>query len=592
MKHVIDPYFDGLVFSDAGEIISRQVFGSHVAIDQSLSGVIAGTYGDSVTVPQLILDSKGRIIAAANIAIAFPASAETSPLKAKTSATSGDPGARYLLWNNATQSSATELNISDINDNLNDISIFIALFASGDHLVIADRTDSTKSQKWLISSAPVDHTTYWTIPVSLVSSTYSFANNDPVFLIWIHESGGGGVPGGANTQVQFNDSGAFGGDAGLTYNKATDTLIIGTALNIAGTANQIILQSAGVTGTITWTPTTSNKIITLPDLTGTVALGAGTSTVSSTNSVTVASHTHAITSSANPGAAASILATDSAGNLIIGGEFRVTNAAPTISLLDTSVSGRLVDILLDAGLLQFRDATSIAIDILHLDTANALVLAKGTTDSTSTTTGALQSAGGLGVAKAIFSGDKITANKNSSALPATTDATLHLGQADGTGNRLAMDVAASNCNITWRRVNNTIASPSALAANDAIGQLVGIGYGATGYASSARASVVFFASQAWTDANQGTYVSIATTPNNSTTQATAVTVGQDKSLTVVGGFGCNTKAAQTAFASGGAAPAGGTGATAGAYDTAAHRDALITLVNNIRTALVNNGIMS
>lgn len=32
-----------------------------------------------------------------------------------------------------------------------------------------------------------------------------------------------------------------------------------------------------------------------------------------------------------------------------------------------------------------------------------------------------------------------------------------------------------------------------------------------------------------------------------------------------------------------AAPAGGTGATAGAYDTAAHRDELIALANNLRT---------
>jgi hypothetical protein len=38
--------------------------------------------------------------------------------------------------------------------------------------------------------------------------------------------GGGGSPGGANTQVQFNDSGSFGGDAGLTYVKATDTLTV------------------------------------------------------------------------------------------------------------------------------------------------------------------------------------------------------------------------------------------------------------------------------------------------------------------------------------------------------------------------------
>ncbi len=58
------------------------------------------------------------------------------------------------------------------------------------------------------------------------------------------------------------------------------------------------------------------------------------------------------------------------------------------------------------------------------------------------------------------------------------------------------------------------------------------------------------------------------------------------------GFGCNAKTPQTAYVSGGAASAGGTGATEGAYDTAAHRDGLITLVNNIRAALVANGIMS
>jgi hypothetical protein len=40
-------------------------------------------------------------------------------------------------------------------------------------------------------------------------------------------SGGGGTPGGSDTQVQFNNAGAFGGDAGLTYNSATDTLTAG-----------------------------------------------------------------------------------------------------------------------------------------------------------------------------------------------------------------------------------------------------------------------------------------------------------------------------------------------------------------------------
>src|ERR1700744_1474208 len=47
-------------------------------------------------------------------------------------------------------------------------------------------------------------------------------------------TGGGGTPGGSNTQVQFNDSGAFGGDAGLTYDKATQTATLGTAANGVG----------------------------------------------------------------------------------------------------------------------------------------------------------------------------------------------------------------------------------------------------------------------------------------------------------------------------------------------------------------------
>lgn len=37
-------------------------------------------------------------------------------------------------------------------------------------------------------------------------------------------SAGGGEPGGADTQVQFNDGDAFGGDAGLTYDKVEQIL--------------------------------------------------------------------------------------------------------------------------------------------------------------------------------------------------------------------------------------------------------------------------------------------------------------------------------------------------------------------------------
>jgi hypothetical protein len=60
---------------------------------------------------------------------------------------------------------------------------------------------------------------------------------------------------------------------------------------------------------------------------------------------------------------------------------------------------------------------------------------------------------------------------------------------------------------------------------------------------------------------------------------------------VVGGaFGANGASAQAKFASGGALAAYVAGANG--LDTGAHMSALVTLVSNIRTALVNNGIMS
>jgi hypothetical protein len=46
-------------------------------------------------------------------------------------------------------------------------------------------------------------------------------------------------PGGSNTQVQFNDSGNFGGNANLTYNKTTSTLTVN------GTISSTNLVSTG-----------------------------------------------------------------------------------------------------------------------------------------------------------------------------------------------------------------------------------------------------------------------------------------------------------------------------------------------------------
>ncbi len=58
---------------------------------------------------------------------------------------------------------------------------------------------------------------------------------------------GGGTPGGSNTHVQFNNSGAFGGSADFTWNNTTKTLTITntTIGNVSISTNSDILSSAG-----------------------------------------------------------------------------------------------------------------------------------------------------------------------------------------------------------------------------------------------------------------------------------------------------------------------------------------------------------
>jgi hypothetical protein len=82
-------------------------------------------------------------------------------------------------------------------------------------------------------------------------------------------SGGSGIPGGSTTQVQFNDAGAFAGDADLTWDKTT---------NVLGVAGDVNLNDGGTfTTTLQTITATAARTISFPDATGTVALVAGSS---------------------------------------------------------------------------------------------------------------------------------------------------------------------------------------------------------------------------------------------------------------------------------------------------------------------------
>lgn len=111
----------------------------------------------------------------------------------------------------------------------------------------------------------------------------------------------------------------------------------------------------------------------------------------------------------------------------------------------------------------------------------------------------------------------VTLSLNSATPPTPVTGTVfHIAGADSAASRFLFDAFAINGTVTFRRSNGTAASPSALLSDNVIGSLVGFGYGATGYSAGARAGFAINASQNWTDAAQGTYLTLLTTANGST----------------------------------------------------------------------------
>ncbi len=85
----------------------------------------------------------------------------------------------------------------------------------------------------------------WDAATLTAGTNVTITNADGAITIAAAGGGGGGSPGGANTQVQFNDGGSFGGDAGLTYDKAADVLTAGSIVTSVTTppTNSITLAS-------------------------------------------------------------------------------------------------------------------------------------------------------------------------------------------------------------------------------------------------------------------------------------------------------------------------------------------------------------
>jgi hypothetical protein len=102
---------------------------------------------------------------------------------AKTTLYTGNPGTSYLIWNNVTQTSASQINISHLTSDSVDIDVFLSLLAINDAIIIQDQADSNNYQRWIISSAiTVIPNSYVEIPVTYDTGTYTFSDNEAIIV--------------------------------------------------------------------------------------------------------------------------------------------------------------------------------------------------------------------------------------------------------------------------------------------------------------------------------------------------------------------------------------------------------------------------
>jgi hypothetical protein len=166
--------------------------------------------------------------------------------KANTLITSGNPGTSYILWNNATQASATQINVAHLDDDGADIEVFLNLVNSGDTIIIQDKNNANNFQRWSVSSNNT-LASYNEISVTLDTSTYSFANDDPVLLI-ITYAGPTGATGDIGPTGPTGEMGPTGptGQIGLTG--ATGPIGITGPTGFTGPAG----QAASVGGNVNY----------------------------------------------------------------------------------------------------------------------------------------------------------------------------------------------------------------------------------------------------------------------------------------------------------------------------------------------------
>lgn len=137
-----------------------------------------------------------------------------------------------------------------------------------------------------------------------------------------------------------------------------------------------------------------------------------------------------------------------------------------------------------------------------------------------------------------------TINRSGGSFPTSLNVlavpTINVVNDGGAGDvGIQMAVAGGNNVLSFARANNSLLAPTATPSGGQIGRIAILGTDTTQWQENAN--VTFSATQTWTTSAHGTQITIRTTPNGSTTNTLALTIGQDQSLTIAGAATVNSQ---------------------------------------------------
>lgn len=360
---------------------------------------------------------------------------------------------------------------------------------------------------------------------------YSDGNTAGGILITGGASGNGTV-GGANTYVQFNNNGNFGGDPNFTFNSANSTLsvtniIANTIVGGAGGANtQVLFNDGGnISGNSQFT---FNKVSNTLTQTGTAYLG---------NIYPVANNTSNIGNATNRfydlwlGSGDINLIDDtlninqqinaSNGNLVItggnglvfgqfamyGNNITIADGASNINIGKTGSTG-YVNIQRPLTV----NSTGVG-PVFSVESTGLVSVLVGT-----------QAANTPGAVNIIGSADNTTQPvKNSGGM-------LHITGNDGAVSRITNDGFGTGSFPAYisRAGRGTAAAPSAMVSGDILSRYSTVGWGATDFPSGpAATNIEVYARENFTDAAQGTEYRFFTAPVGSITKTLSTTIANN-----------------------------------------------------------------